>query len=167
MGAIQNIFARSAPEYLHRYESRIPKNHIKALKAIISCRTSACGLVVYDCTGCGRIHVGFRSCGNRHCPICQYHKTRQWLDRQLERQLPGHHFLITFSWGRDLPSRLNESVHLSNHAWGSENNGPKKNPNLRQSQFARNAGQTSSSDVTSTISALYRCLILGLDRPST
>ncbi len=97
MGAIQNIFARSAREYLHRYETRIPKNHIKALKAIISCRTSACGLMVYDCTGCGRIHVGFRSCGNRHCPICQYHKTHQWLDRQLERQLPGHHFLITFT----------------------------------------------------------------------
>ncbi len=97
MGAIQDIFTQFAPEYLDRYQDRMPKNHIKALKAIISCRTAACGLVVYDCCGCGQVHVGFRSCGNRHCTICQYHKTRQWLDRQLERQLPGHHFMITFT----------------------------------------------------------------------
>jgi hypothetical protein len=97
MGAIQDIITHFAPEYLARYRERIPKNHIKALKAIIACRTAACGLVAYDCCGCGQIHVGFRSCGNRHCTICQHHKTRQWLDRQMERQLPGHHFMITFT----------------------------------------------------------------------
>lgn len=102
MGNIQDIFTQFAPEYLDRYQDRMPKNHIKALKAIISCRTAACGLVVYDCVGCGHIHVGFRSCGNRHCTICQNHKARQWLDRQLHRQLPGHHFMITFT----LPEQL-------------------------------------------------------------
>ncbi len=105
MGAIQNIFTQFAPEYLDRYQDRMPKNHIKALEAIISCRTAACGLVVYDCGGCGHIHVGYRSCGNRHCSICQYHKTRQWLDRQLQRQLPGHHFMITFT----IPQQLRPS----------------------------------------------------------
>jgi hypothetical protein len=97
MGDIQEIFTRFAPEYLDRYQDRMPKNHIKALKAIISCRTAACGLVVYECEACGQVHVGFRSCGNRHCTICQHHKTRQWLERQLQRQLPGHHFMITFT----------------------------------------------------------------------
>ena len=106
MGQIQNIFTRFAPEYLDRYQDRMPKNHIKAIKAIISCRTAACGLVVYDCDGCGHIHVGFRSCGNRHCTICQHHKTRQWIERQLLRQLPGHHFMITFT----VPEKLRSSL---------------------------------------------------------
>ena len=30
-------------------------------------------------------------------PGCQQHKTRQWLDWQLQRQLPGHHFMLTFT----------------------------------------------------------------------
>lgn len=105
MGDIQNIFTRFAPQYLDRYQDRMPTNHIKALRAIISCRTAACGLVVYDCIGCGQVHVGFRSCGNRHYTICQNHKTRQWLKRQLDRQLPGHHFMITFT----VPEQLRSS----------------------------------------------------------
>jgi len=106
MGIIQDIFTQYVPEYLDRYRDRMPKNHIKALKAMVSCRTAACGLVIYDCTGCGQVHMGFRSCGNRHCSICQYHKTAQWLDRQLERQLPGHHFLITFTVPQQLRAHL-------------------------------------------------------------
>lgn len=104
MGAIQDIFTQFAPQYLDRYHDRMPKNHIKTLKAILSCRTATCGLVVYDCHGCGHIHIGFRSCGNRHCTICQHHKTRQWLNRQLERQLPGQHFMITFTVPQQLRS---------------------------------------------------------------
>ena len=42
-------------------------------------------------------HLIDRSCGNRHCPQCQYHKSRQWLEAQLDRRLPGNHFLLTFT----------------------------------------------------------------------
>ncbi len=38
-----------------------------------------------------------RRCGNRHCPGCQHHKTQAWLQCQLARQLPGHHFMLTFT----------------------------------------------------------------------
>ena len=41
-------------------------------------------------------------CGNRHCPTCQNHKARQWLKKQLDRELPGHHFMVTFT----VPSQL-------------------------------------------------------------
>jgi len=94
---IQQIFKTYAPEYLDRYKDKMPKNHLKVINAIIACRTAACGIIVYDCTGCGKTHIGFRSCGNRHCPVCQNQKTRQWLAKQLDRQLPGHHFMITFT----------------------------------------------------------------------
>jgi hypothetical protein len=88
MTDLQKIFNEYTPRYLELYQDRVPKNHIKAIDAIINCRTAACGVVVYDCPDCGQVHVNFRSCGNRHCNICQGHKTRQWPENQLDRQLP-------------------------------------------------------------------------------
>jgi hypothetical protein len=38
-----------------------------------------------------------RSCGNRHCPTCQWHKTQEWLAKQVDRRLPCPYFLITFT----------------------------------------------------------------------
>ena len=35
-------------------------------------------------------------CGNRHCPNCQHEKTQAWLQKQSDRLLPVHHFLVTF-----------------------------------------------------------------------
>lgn len=83
--------------YLNQYKDCMPKNHIKAIDAITGCRTADAGVVVQDCSGCGRVHVTYLSCGNRHCNICQGHKTRTWMEKQLDRQLPGHHFMITFT----------------------------------------------------------------------
>ena len=97
MTDIQQIFTEYAEQYLNQYKDRMPKNHIKAIDAITGCRTADAGVVVQDCSGCGRVHVTYLSCGNRHCNICQGHKTRTWMEKQLDRQLPGHHFMITFT----------------------------------------------------------------------
>jgi len=97
MENINDIFRTFGPEYLERYGEAIPLEHRKAIQAICDCRTEACGTALYRCEQCGQSHLLNRSCGNRHCPTCQHHKTRAWLEKQLERQLPGHHFLITFT----------------------------------------------------------------------
>lgn len=55
----------------------------------------------------------FRSCGNRHCPTCQNHKTKEWLDRQMKRQLPGHHFMITLTVPEQLRYRVFPSCDIS------------------------------------------------------
>jgi Putative transposase/Transposase zinc-binding domain len=34
---------------------------------------------------------------HRHCPQCQQHKTQQWLQHHLAKQLPWPHFLLTFT----------------------------------------------------------------------
>lgn len=95
MSAIQDIFTTYGPEYIEKFGNAMPEQHKKVIDAIINCRTAANGTVIYECTECGKTHETFRSCGNRHCPVCQNHKTRQWLEKQLERQVPGHHFMIT------------------------------------------------------------------------
>lgn len=97
MGKISAIFREFGPEYLQLYGDAMPLEHKKVIAAIINCKTEDYGSLVYECEDCGQKHVIFRSCGNRHCPQCQYHKSRQWLERQLTRQLPGHHFMVTFT----------------------------------------------------------------------
>lgn len=97
MNTISEIFRAFGPEYMERFGSAIPGEHRKTLNAIMQCRTENAGIAFYECEQCGRLHGVYRSCGNRHCPICQHVKTRQWLETQMERQLPGHHFMLTFT----------------------------------------------------------------------
>jgi hypothetical protein len=97
MGAIQDIFRQYGPEYVAKFGEGMPDNHMKAIEAIVGCRSGAYGFTVYECEQCGEIHCVNRSCGNRHCPTCQNAKALDWLDRQLESQLPGHHFMVTFT----------------------------------------------------------------------
>jgi hypothetical protein len=97
MGMINEIFREFGPEYIRRFGNSMPGEHKKVIAAIIACRTEENGSLVYQCEECGESHVLHRSCGNRHCPQCQGHKTRQWLERQFKRQLPGHHFMVTYT----------------------------------------------------------------------
>ena len=83
MTPINEIFRTFGPEYLQRYSHLMPKAHRKVIDAIIACRTEACGVALYECESCGQLHRVHRSCGNRHCPTCQHHKTRLWLEKQM------------------------------------------------------------------------------------
>lgn len=107
MGAIREIFRAFAPEYVERFPD-LPPPHRRVIDAILACRSGELGSTIYRCTDpeCDRTHFVHRSCGNRHCPQCQKHKTRQWLDSQLGRKLPGPHFLLTFT----LPKALRPFV---------------------------------------------------------
>ncbi len=106
MTTIKQIFENFGPEYLHRFGNSIPGQHRKAIDAIINCRTDHYGAILYTCEKCGQPHIVYRSCGNRHCPNCQHYKAHQWLENQIKRQLPGHHFMITFT----LPEQIRRFV---------------------------------------------------------
>ena len=97
MNSLAEIFRTHGPQYLQQHSSKIPPQHRKVVEAIIRCRTPKSGATVYHCQHCGEDHVLPLGCGNRHCPICQHRKGRQWLERQLERQMPGAHFMVTFT----------------------------------------------------------------------
>jgi hypothetical protein len=97
MGAIQEIFRLHAPAYLARFGARMPGEHKKVIEAIIGCASPANGSLSYECESCAEQFLLPRCCGNRHCPGCQQHKAYAWLDTQLQRQLPTHHFMLTFT----------------------------------------------------------------------
>lgn len=109
MTSVHDIFTTFGPEYLQRYATAMPMTHRKVIDAITACRTEACGIALYQCDSCAEPRQFYRSCGNRHCPTCQYTKTQQWLDKQFKRQLPGHHFLITFTVPEPLRSFMRQN----------------------------------------------------------
>lgn len=99
---IKEIFKEYAEEYLLINKGRVPTNHKKVIDAIINCRTEVYGITFYKCESCGKIHSSYRSCGNRHCPTCQDHKTKQWVFKQLQRELDCNYFLITFTVPKEI-----------------------------------------------------------------
>ncbi len=96
MGAINKIFQTHASDYIRQFPN-MPANHREVIEAMRQCRSGRLGQIVYRCRDCGQVHVFDRSCGNRHCPQCQQHKTNLWLQKQMDKQLPCPYFLITWT----------------------------------------------------------------------
>lgn len=115
MTTIRDIFNAFGPEYLERYPN-LPLAHQKVISAILDCQSGHYGHSLYACQSCGGQHRVNHSCGNRHCPQCQHHKTQQWLHHQLEKQLPGPHFLITFTVPETLRPFIRSHQQIAYHA---------------------------------------------------
>jgi hypothetical protein len=96
MITLRDIFTAFAPEYLAHYPN-LPSAHRKVISAIQHCQSGYYGHSLYQCPSCGGHHRVQHACGNRHCPQCQQQKTQQWLQHHLAKQLPGPHFLLTFT----------------------------------------------------------------------
>ncbi len=109
---LSEIFRENASNYMQLYSKRIPFNHLKAINAIINCRTSVMGGEVYFCEECKTYHYSYHSCQNRHCPKCQSARSGAWLERQLQKLLPLKYFLVTFTIPQELHSvfRANQKL---------------------------------------------------------
>jgi hypothetical protein len=94
---LADIFRQYGPAYRQKYASRIPANHLKAMRAIEQCRTEALGGQVYRCPNCEQVQYSYHSCRNRHCPKCQNERAQRWLEKQQDLLLPLPYFLLTFT----------------------------------------------------------------------
>jgi Putative transposase/Transposase zinc-binding domain len=88
--------------FLERYDAVLKPEHWQALSALRRCRTKASPRMQLQCSQCPSQRLVPHSCGHRHCPHCQHHESQQWLERQLQKQVPSDYFLITFT----LPAEL-------------------------------------------------------------
>ena len=68
---INDIFRLYGEAYLRKYQEKMPEDQIKAMMALIHCRSPEAGTVLYQCSSCGMKHQVPKSCGNRNCPSCQ------------------------------------------------------------------------------------------------
>jgi hypothetical protein len=82
----------------------------KVLQRIKTCRTSALGYHVYQCSDeqCGHVKYQYHSCRDRHCPNpiaigCGAIKKQEWIEARRQELLPVKYYHVVFT----LPHELN------------------------------------------------------------
>jgi len=80
-------------DYGHYLNSDIKR----AISAMLRCKTEKQGLSQWYCSYCHHDDKLPLSCGNRHCPQCQHSTTSNWLERQKQKLLPVHYYMVTFT----------------------------------------------------------------------
>ena len=101
---LSSLIERFEAAFLAQYQDSILPSHRHAQAVMKDCRTSHSPLMQAQCTDCDRQVFVPHSCGHRSCPHCQHHESQQWLERQLEKQLPAEYFLLTFTLPAELRS---------------------------------------------------------------
>jgi hypothetical protein len=94
---LSSIIATFEAEFLARYQDRLLPSQRQALAAMEQCRTSLSPVMLAQCDDCSQQVYVPHSCGHRNCPHCQSHESQQWLERQLQKQVPAEYFLLTFT----------------------------------------------------------------------
>jgi hypothetical protein len=89
-------------EFLADYQDALLPSQRQALAAMKHCRTSQSPVMLAQCDDCDSQSFVPHSCGHRNCPHCQSHESQQWLERQLQRQVPAEYFLLTFTLPEEL-----------------------------------------------------------------
>jgi hypothetical protein len=101
---VADIFRQHGPAY--RQSHRLPRNHLRVMRAIEVCRTAILGGHKDQCDQCGHLEISYNSCRNRHCPKCQTLRKEQWIEARREDLLPIEYFHVVFT----IPSELNPLV---------------------------------------------------------
>jgi hypothetical protein len=85
----------------------------KVLQRIKTCRTSALGYHVYQCSDeqCGHVKYQYHSCRDRHCPNpiaigCGALKKQEWIEARRQELLPVKYYHVVFT----LPHELNSLI---------------------------------------------------------
>jgi hypothetical protein len=102
MVEVADVFRRHGPQYRLKFETRMPKVHLEAMRAIEQCRTPALGGELYACNKCAQLRYSYHSCGNRSCPKCQNEEATRWLEAQKALLLPVPYFMMTFTLPEEL-----------------------------------------------------------------
>ena len=89
-------------EFLAGYQDSLLPSQRQALAAMKQCRTSQSPVMLAQCDDCDIKRFVPHSCGHLSCPHCQSHESQQWLERQLQKQVPAEYFLVTFTLPQEL-----------------------------------------------------------------
>lgn len=98
---LQDILKQHGESY--RENHKLPRNILKAMSAIETCRSAKLGGHVDECDSCGHIRISYNSCRNRHCPKCQTLAKERWLENRKKDLLPIGYFHVVFT----IPQELN------------------------------------------------------------
>jgi len=90
----------------YKSKNKLPLTHLKVIRFIEICRTSALGGHVKKCDNCQTELIAYNSCRNRHCPKCQSMAKEKWINNRTSELLPTNYFHLVFT----LPHELNPIV---------------------------------------------------------
>jgi hypothetical protein len=108
---LSSIINKFEGRFVYRYGAAILPSHRKALWVMKRCRKEHGPHMLARCTNdnCGKLMYIPHSCGHRSCPHCQNHEGWQWIENQLNKQLPAEYYLLTFT----LPKQLRKLAWLN------------------------------------------------------
>jgi len=90
--------------FMIKHGDTVLPGHLKAMNAVLGCRTPASGELYVQCPNCGHAEWRPLSCGHRSCPKCQNYEASRWIDRQQAKLLPVLYFMVTFTLPYELRS---------------------------------------------------------------
>jgi hypothetical protein len=99
---LASIIETFEAEFLQQYGGKLPSSQLHALHAIKTCRSAMSPKMQAKCGDCDEQIYVPHSCGHRNCPNCQAHESQRWIERQMQKLVPGDYFMLTFT----LPAEL-------------------------------------------------------------
>ena len=99
---VQDIFQKFGTDYINQYN--LSDEQWKVFNAIRKCKTKELGIHTITCYECGEVTIGYNSCRNRHCPMCQSYAREKWIDNESKYLLDCAYFHIITT----VPAELNE-----------------------------------------------------------
>ncbi len=104
MISLSSVIHQFEADFLKTYQNQILPSQLKALSALKICRTRLSPVMQVNCSDCNHQTFIPHSCGHRNCPHCQHHESQQWIERQVQKQVPARYFMVTFT----LPAQLRD-----------------------------------------------------------
>jgi hypothetical protein len=102
MISLSSLIDQFEADFLNTYQGQVLPRQLKALAALKICRTHHSPVMQVNCSDCELQTFIPHSCGHRSCPHCQHHESQQWIERQVQKQVPARYFMVTFT----LPAQL-------------------------------------------------------------
>lgn len=106
---VADIFRTHGPAWRLSERTHLSLGQLKVMSAIEQCRTAALGGHVLHCPGCEQTQVSYNSCRNRHCPKCQSHAAKRWLQARQADLLPLDYFHVVFT----LPAPISDIAYYN------------------------------------------------------
>ena len=94
---VADIFRRFGSAYREQCEAQLSNEQLRAMHAIEVCRTVELGGHIEVCDPCGKEHISYNSCRNRHCPKCQGLDKERWREARQQELLPVPYFHVVFT----------------------------------------------------------------------
>jgi hypothetical protein len=109
---VADIFRVHGAAWREAQRGHLSLAQLKVMSAITQCRTAALGGHILRCDGCSVEQVSYNSCRDRHCPKCQSHAAKRWLDARQADLLPVEYYHVVFT----LPAPIAEIAYQNKAA---------------------------------------------------